>query len=857
MDIVTVTMQAAQKVTAGQAVRITKYPTTPGSPATAVSPAVAPAVPQSNNPPSDETLQTLHTLPFFGIALQTAAAKAKVDVQIGGVVAGGLGPTGKSGAVGVNSSGKLVRANAVRGNDPTKICISAPNWIGDCDASGMVTIRPRRDTRLNVLDFGAAGDGKTDDTDALQDALDCAMRLGKMTDNPLSDGKVVYLPPGDYLITKPLVVSNGCILEGAGFGFRGTSRIIADVASSAADFNLSTRTNPLEPPPHIPPITPGIGGSIGKVGVGAGETVYCAIALTGYWTDLPDRGRADYAVLRQFTLESKPLQRRGTPTPSLYQAPQMDGVRVLAHGPWIEKVRIAGFRRNGITIYASYPEAGFTPQVNANLTQIRDCLIYGNGQHGLDIGSEGKDNTNTMLVMNVSATDNGRDGIHDASYLGCTFVSCHTDTNQHRNISSESDGAWSVYVGCYAEVDAPVVFTGGHIAVVGGDMDITPDSTYWGYGAVRGGPGPSALKVTNNFSKVQLYRIVSGGIDIDKDELKTGGKKSKAQGYLYQAQNSGHTRGVVPGHPSGEPDWKNTAGSVTVDDGVNWLCLGELKPGVVPVPMVITSNTLGNNSDSTIIQDFDSVPLDSHLNPVDGSSLFRTQVQTAPPDIKGRIETSLISNGSFHTYYQTAYENGPLPGALMLPEAWIGNWIYSERRICVVTGGTPYDNPVGSCNFYRPGDLLVNAVRDPTVPDEIGWTVKAACGRRSAKKCEDWAPNTHYHIGQTVKPTPANRFIYRLKEYKTGGPFDPHLNVSGPQSQQPPWSQSVGGVTHDNHLEWETLYDLDVPANKWCIEPIPRRVTAQENSNATDIGQLKRDFNALLDKLRAAHLLGE
>lgn len=399
-------------------------------------------------------------------------------------------------------------------------------------------------------------------------------------------------------------------------------------------------------------------------------------------------------------------------------------------------------------------------------------------------------------------------------------------------------------------------------------MDITPDSTYWGYGAVRGGPGPSALKVTNNFSRVQLYRNVSGGIDIDEGEQKTGGilpnkEPSKAQGYLYKAQNAGRTLGTDPDHPGREPDWNTTKGSLTQDGtkdgGVTWKCLGKVVPGVDDVPMVVTSNTLGNKVDSTIIQDFDSVPLDSHLNPVDGSSLFRTQVQKAPPDIKGRIETSLISKGSFHTYYQTAYENGPLPGALMLPEAWIGNWIYSERRICVVTGGTPYDTPVGSCNFYRPGDLLVNAVRDPTAPDEIGWTVKAACGRRSAKKCEDWAPNTHYHIGQTVKPTPANRFIYRLKEYKTGGPFDPHLNVSGPgpQSQQPLWSQSVGGVTHDNHLEWETLYDLDVPANKWCIEPIPRRVTAQTNSTATDLDKLRDDFNALLAKLRAAHLLGE
>lgn len=879
MDIatVTVTMQAAQKVTAGQAVRITKSPTTPGSPATAVSPAVAPAVPQSNNPPSDETLQTLHTLPFFGIALQTAAATAKVDVQIGGVVAGGLGP-GKPGAVGVNSSGKLVRANAVRvrKNDPTKakVCISAPNWIGDCDASGMVTIRPRRDTRLNVLDFGAAGDGKTDDTDALQDALDCAMRLGKMTDEPVSDGKVVYLPPGDYLISKPLVVSNGCILEGAGLGFRGTSRIIADVAGEKADFNLSTRTNPLEPPPHDPPITPGIGGSIGKVGVGAGETVYCAIALTGYYTDLPDRGRADYAVLRQFTLESKPLQRRGTPTPPLYQVPQMDGVRVMAHGPWIEQVRVAGFRRNGITIYASYPP-GFKPLVNANLTQIRDCLIFGNGQHGLDIGSEGKDNTNAMLVMNVSAKDNGRDGIHDASYLGCTFVSCHTETNQHRNISSESDGAFSVYVGCYAEEDAPAVFKGGYIAVVGGDMDITPDSTYWGYGAVRGGPGPSVLKVTNNYSSVQLYRNVVGGIDIDKGELRTGGilrnkNPSKAQGYRYEAQTAGRTIGTDSAHPNREPDWKTTKGSLTQDGtqegGVTWLCLGKLDPTVV------TSNTLGNNGNSRIIQDFQSMTVDGNLEDA-GSSLFRTEVHPAPdpaPDpanpleprnpLRGRIETSLLSGEQFHTYYQTAYENGPRPGALMLPEAWIGNINYGERRICVVTGGTPFQVPVGSSNFYLPGDLILNAVRDTGREGPIGWTVKAACGRGKNRNsgCMDWGPGKHYHIGQTVRPTHPNGFLYRLTAYATGGPLNPKDNVSG---QQDPWNnqpQSAGSLTRDKDLIWQTLYDLDDlddTAKQKCLEPLPQRAEKQTNSNAETIDQLKADFNALLDKMRKAHLL--
>ncbi|MEV6684542.1 glycosyl hydrolase family 28-related protein [Streptomyces sp. NPDC051130] len=794
-------MKAAQRIKAGQAVRTTGSRT--------VTPATAEA-------------EKFHTSPFFGVALETVSrANDPVKVQISGVFTlRSLGPevgsVPRCGAVGINSSGQLVRATS-------KECVSAPNWIGDCDASGTVTIRPRRDTRLNVLDFGAVGNGNTDegadDADAIQSALDCAMRLGT------TDGSVVYLPPGEYRIKKPLVISNGCILEGAGLAYHDeTSRILADV--KAGNFSLSQF-------------------GIGAVG---GETVYCAIALVGYGTGLamrPPRGRGDYAVLRQLALHSIPAQ--GMPA-AILQAPQMDGIRVMATGACIERMSVVSFRRHGIEISSSE----VAPVVNASGVQIRDCRLTSNGQNGLDIGSLGNDNASTMLVMNVDASSNGHDGICDNSRLGCTFVSCHTAANKHRNISCERpSSSYSVYLGCYAEIDAPAVFK-GPIAVVGGDMDITPDSTYWGYGPVRGGHGPSALEVLNNFSKVQLYRAVSGGIDIDKGEQKTGGIldngiPSKAQGYLYEAQNSGRTGGV-------EPDWNTTKWSLTQDGtpngGVKWLCLGKLEPKIV------TSNILGSNVDSTIIQDIQSVTMDGKLQPA-GDSLFRTQVQTDPPAIKGRVAASLISKSSFPPmYYQTAYENGPFPGALMLPEAWIGNYLYGERRICVVTGGNPYNTRVGSCNFYRPGDLLVNAYRDPTDPIEIGWTVKAACGRAAADS--PWVPGKHYKIGDIVKPTPANGFVYLLHAYKPGDPLDPHHKVSGP-SQPRSWNQDVPqhveALTDDNHLEWMTLYDLDVPANRKYIEPIPQRVADQKNSTATDIDQLKKDFNALLDKLRAAHLL--
>lgn len=49
-------------------------------------------------------------------------------------------------------------------------------------------------TLISVYDFGAAGDGKTDDTEAIQKAID--------SDQP------VYFPRGIYLISNPIVINN-------------------------------------------------------------------------------------------------------------------------------------------------------------------------------------------------------------------------------------------------------------------------------------------------------------------------------------------------------------------------------------------------------------------------------------------------------------------------------------------------------------------------------------------------------------------------------------------------------------------------------------------------------------------------
>ena len=57
-------------------------------------------------------------------------------------------------------------------------------------------VRSSVDGRLNAMSFGAVGDGRADDTAALQRAIDAAQRQGKQ----------LFVPGGSYALSKPLLV---------------------------------------------------------------------------------------------------------------------------------------------------------------------------------------------------------------------------------------------------------------------------------------------------------------------------------------------------------------------------------------------------------------------------------------------------------------------------------------------------------------------------------------------------------------------------------------------------------------------------------------------------------------------------
>ncbi|MFC1692323.1 glycosyl hydrolase family 28-related protein [Candidatus Latescibacterota bacterium] len=67
---------------------------------------------------------------------------------------------------------------------------------------------PNTQGTVNARDHGALGNGMTDDTAAIQKALDTA----------LTDGPVCFLPPGKYRVEGSLVVPPGVTLQGASGG---------------------------------------------------------------------------------------------------------------------------------------------------------------------------------------------------------------------------------------------------------------------------------------------------------------------------------------------------------------------------------------------------------------------------------------------------------------------------------------------------------------------------------------------------------------------------------------------------------------------------------------------------------------
>lgn len=92
--------------------------------------------------------------------------------------------------------------------------------LGPVLASGTSTARPPADRfaeTANVRDFGAKGDGTTDDTAAIQAAVNSTLTGLPPFFSPVSasNGGKVFLPAGSYKVTAPIALKRGVSICGA------------------------------------------------------------------------------------------------------------------------------------------------------------------------------------------------------------------------------------------------------------------------------------------------------------------------------------------------------------------------------------------------------------------------------------------------------------------------------------------------------------------------------------------------------------------------------------------------------------------------------------------------------------------
>ncbi|KAJ5682661.1 hypothetical protein N7462_005826 [Penicillium macrosclerotiorum] len=80
-------------------------------------------------------------------------------------------------------------------------------WVANIKRQGTVPFGNNSDYQVfrNVKDFGAKGDGSTDDTAAINKAISSGNRCGKGCDSSTTTPALVYFPPGTYLVSKPIV----------------------------------------------------------------------------------------------------------------------------------------------------------------------------------------------------------------------------------------------------------------------------------------------------------------------------------------------------------------------------------------------------------------------------------------------------------------------------------------------------------------------------------------------------------------------------------------------------------------------------------------------------------------------------
>jgi hypothetical protein len=245
-----------------------------------------------------------------------------------------------------------------------------PNGMAGLDASGRVT-NPLRGY-VSLLDFGADPTGVA----ACDAALANAIASFSQGSGFYIGGPRIWCPPGTYRFASDIQLKKTVVIWGAGAGMAGGQPTVFVFPANSRGIVVN-RYNTLGDGVESSPTT-----------------------------------AADGSIIQGIEL-------RGS------------GTSTTAHGIWLRAraiVRdcvVSGFGGNGVHIVAG-AGAGGAEEGNANNWRLDNVRCTGNGEWGLFV--DGPDaNAGTCIGLDVSASGSG--GIWDSSFLGNTYIGCHTATN--------------------------------------------------------------------------------------------------------------------------------------------------------------------------------------------------------------------------------------------------------------------------------------------------------------------------------------------------------------------------------------------------------------------------------------------
>ena len=149
----------------------------------------------------------------------------------------------------------------------------------------------------------------------------------------------------------------------------------------------------------------------------------------------PPNWRGDNVLLEDLTIVG-----RGP----LVNATTGHGVFMQAHAR-LRNLYITNFGGNGVSIEASVGDA---PPTNANLWMMERVASGSNKGHGFYINGS---DANAGIAILCDASSNKGWGFYDSSFLGNTYVTCHTDANLLGSYKAEDANARCMFLGCYHE----------------------------------------------------------------------------------------------------------------------------------------------------------------------------------------------------------------------------------------------------------------------------------------------------------------------------------------------------------------------------------------------------------------------